>query len=100
MPPTSFAKEHEEVLLKQSDFRRDAVSMAHFASVVSNEREQKCREKMKAKNRLQAVNEDLQRKDGEIQEHEKRISDLEVKLKEFAEMYDIIKNADIVTVCL
>ena len=51
-------KEHEEVLLKQSDYRRDAVSMAHFASVVSNEREQKCREKMKAKNRLQAVQED------------------------------------------
>jgi len=85
-------KEHEEVLLKQSDYRRDAVSMAHFASVVSNEREQKCREKMKAKNRLQAVEEDCQRKDGEIEEHKKRIVDLEVKLKEFASMYDTIKN--------
>ncbi|CAF1403142.1 unnamed protein product [Rotaria magnacalcarata] len=85
-------KEHEEVLLKQSDYRRDAVSMAHFASVVSNEREQKCREKMKAKNRLQAVQEDLQRKRAEIHEHDKRIADLDVKLKEFAVMYDIIKN--------
>jgi hypothetical protein len=45
-------KEHEEVLLKQSDYRRHAISMAHFAFFISNEREQKCREKMKATIRL------------------------------------------------
>ena len=85
-------KEHEEVLLKQSDFRREAVALAHYASVISNEREQKCREKMKAKNRLQAVEEDSQRKTGEIREHRKRIVDLEIRLKEFAGMYDILKT--------
>jgi len=85
-------KEHEDVLLKQSDYRRDAVSMAHFASVVSNEREQKCREKIKAINRLESVKEDFQRKTNEIYEHQKRIFDLEIQLKEFAKMYEIIKN--------
>ncbi|UJR26651.1 hypothetical protein I4U23_007968 [Adineta vaga] len=85
-------KEHENVLLKQSDHRRDAVSLAHFASVISNEREQKCREKMKAKARLQSVQEDYQRKANEIYEHQKRIADLDIQLKEFAKMYEIIKN--------
>lgn len=85
-------KEHEEILLQQSTYRRDAVSMANFASVVSNEREQKCREKIKAKNRLQSVQEELQRKSSEIYEHQKRITDLDIQLTEFAKMYEIIKT--------
>ncbi|CAF0766109.1 unnamed protein product [Adineta ricciae] len=89
---TNAQKDHENILMQQSDYRRDAVSLAHFASVVSNEREQKCREKMKAKARLESALEEKQRKTNEIYEHQKRIVDLEIQLKEFATMYDVIKN--------
>ncbi|CAF1508554.1 unnamed protein product, partial [Adineta steineri] len=89
---TTAQKDQQEVQLRQDNCRRDAISMAHFASVVSNEREQKCREKMKAKHRLESVIEDLQRKNGEIYEHKKRIDDLEIQKKESAGMYEIVKG--------
>ncbi|CAF0929077.1 unnamed protein product [Brachionus calyciflorus] len=82
----------ERLLCDQSDCRIQAVEVTRLAAIKADEKEQKAREFMKAETRYKKALEDLKIKDNLIDEHQKRLRELKIKLQDFAKMYDVIKN--------
>ncbi|RNA21673.1 coiled-coil domain-containing protein [Brachionus plicatilis] len=82
----------ERLLCEQSDWRIEAVEVTRLAAIKADEKEQKAREFMKAETRYKKAMEDLKVKENLIDEHQKRLRELKIKLQDFAKMYDVIKN--------
>lgn len=88
---TSAAQE-QALLYEQSDLRIEVVELNRLAAIKADEREQKARDFMRAEIRFHKAEEDLQTKDLQIADHKKKEKEMEMKLKEFAKLYDVIKN--------
>ncbi|XP_013383517.1 coiled-coil domain-containing protein 146 [Lingula anatina] len=84
--------EEEQLLYEQSDLRIEVVELTRLAAIKADEREQKARDFMRAEMRYHRAIEDLKTKQLQIQDHAKKYQEMQVKLKEFAKLYDVIKN--------
>ncbi|ELU12496.1 hypothetical protein CAPTEDRAFT_228195 [Capitella teleta] len=84
--------EEERLLYEQSDLRIEVVELTRLAAIKNDEREQKARDFMRAEMRFHRAIQDLKTKQLQIQDHQKKYLEMQVKLKDFAKLYDIIKN--------
>ncbi|XP_064633168.1 coiled-coil domain-containing protein 146-like [Lineus longissimus] len=84
--------EEERLLYEQSDLRIEVVELTRLAAIKADEREQKARDFMRAEMRFHRAVEDLKTKKLQIQDHQKKYQEMLMKLKEFAKLYDVIKN--------
>ncbi|XP_025107836.1 coiled-coil domain-containing protein 146-like isoform X1 [Pomacea canaliculata] len=86
------AAEEQNLLYEQSDLRIEVVELTRLAAIKADEREQKARDFMRAEMRYHRAVEDLKTKQLQIQDHQKKSQEVQVKLKDFAKLYDVIKN--------
>ncbi|XP_052779091.1 coiled-coil domain-containing protein 146-like [Mya arenaria] len=86
------AAEEQNLLYEQSDLRIEVVELTRLAAIKADEREQKARDFMRAEMRYHKAVEDLKTKQLLIQDHEKKHKEMQIKLKDFAKLYDVIKN--------
>ncbi|XP_074646441.1 coiled-coil domain-containing protein 146-like [Tubulanus polymorphus] len=84
--------EEERLLYEQSDLRIEVVELTRLAAIKADEREQKARDFMRAEMRYHRAVEDLKTKKLQIQDNQKKFQEMQLRLKEFAKMYDVIKN--------
>ncbi|XP_019623769.1 PREDICTED: coiled-coil domain-containing protein 146-like [Branchiostoma belcheri] len=84
--------EEERLMYEQSDLRIEVVELQRLAAIKADEREQKARDLQRAQLRYQRALEDLKTKQLSITDNQKKHQEMQVKLKDFAKMYDIIKN--------
>lgn len=84
--------EEERLLYEQSDLKIEVIELTRLAAIKNDEREQKARDFMRAEMRYHRAVQDLKGKQLEIQDKQKKFQEMQVKLKEFAKLYDIIKN--------
>jgi len=86
------AAEEQNLLYEQSDLRIEVVELTRLAAIKADEREQKARDFMRAEMRYHKAVEDLKTKQLQIQDHQKKHQEMQIKLKDFAKLYDVIKN--------
>ncbi|XP_076468743.1 coiled-coil domain-containing protein 146-like [Babylonia areolata] len=86
------AAEEQNLLYEQSDLRIEVVELTRLAAIKADEREQKARDFMRAEMRYHRAVEDLKTKQLQIQDHQKKFQEMQIKLKDFAKLYDVIKN--------
>ncbi|CAL1531513.1 unnamed protein product [Lymnaea stagnalis] len=86
------AQEEQNLLFEQSDLRIEVVELTRLAAIKADEREQKARDFMRAEMKYHRAVEDLKTKQLQIQDHQKKHQEMLIKLKEFAKLYDVIKN--------
>ncbi|KAE8616378.1 hypothetical protein XENTR_v10008787 [Xenopus tropicalis] len=84
--------EEEQLVKEQSERREDLVNLTRLVQIKAEEREQKSRDLIKAKQRYQQVLQEVKGRQLIIGEHKKKNQDVQKRLKEFAKMYDIIRN--------
>ncbi|KAH9508117.1 hypothetical protein Btru_054756 [Bulinus truncatus] len=86
------ALEEQNLLYEQSDLRIEVVELTRLAAIKADEREQKARDFMRAETKYHRAVEDLKTRQLQIQDHQKKYQEMQIKLKEFAKLYDVIKN--------
>ncbi|XP_072181857.1 coiled-coil domain-containing protein 146-like [Diadema setosum] len=84
--------EEERLLYEQSDLRIEVVELTRLAAIKGDEREQKARDYMRAEMRYHRALDDLKSKDLAIIDNKKKYQEMMIRLREFAKMYDVIKN--------
>ena len=84
--------EEERLLYEQSDLRIEVVELTRLAAIKNDEREQKARDFMRAEMRFHRAIQDLKTKIIQIGDHMKKHSEVQLRLKDFATLYDVIKN--------
>ncbi|XP_040199404.1 coiled-coil domain-containing protein 146 [Rana temporaria] len=84
--------EEERLVKQQAECREELVNLTRLAQVKGDEREQKSRDFVKAQQRYTQVVQDIKGRDLLIGEHKKKNQEVQIRLKEFAKMYDIIRN--------
>lgn len=82
----------ERLLYQQGDLRIEVVELTRLAAIKNDEREQKARDFMRAEMRFNRAVQDVKTKDLQIQDYQKKLNELNIKLKDFAKLYDIIKT--------
>ncbi|BFZ08931.1 hypothetical protein BsWGS_11970 [Bradybaena similaris] len=86
------AAEEQNLLYEQSDLRIEVVELTRLAAIKADEREQKARDFMRAEMKYHRAVEDLKTKKLQIHDHQKKFQEMQLKLKEFAKLYDLIKT--------
>ncbi|XP_069834159.1 coiled-coil domain-containing protein 146 [Dendropsophus ebraccatus] len=84
--------EEEQLVKEQGECREDLVNLTRLVQIKADEREQKSRDFVKAQQRYQQVLQEIKGRDLIIGEHKKKNQEVQKRLKEFAKMYDIIRN--------
>ncbi|XP_041460505.1 coiled-coil domain-containing protein 146-like [Lytechinus variegatus] len=84
--------EEERLLYEQSDLRIEVVELTRLAAIKGDEREQKARDYMRAEMRYHRALDDLKAKDLSIIDNKKKYQEMMIRLREFAKLYDVIKN--------
>ncbi|CAD5119583.1 DgyrCDS8185 [Dimorphilus gyrociliatus] len=82
----------ERLLYQQGDLRIEVVELTRLAAIKNDEREQKARDFMRAEMRFNRAVQDVKTKDLQIQDYQKKLNELNIKLKDFAKLYDVIKT--------
>uniref|UniRef100_A0A0B6Y001 Cilia- and flagella-associated protein 58 central coiled coil domain-containing protein n=1 Tax=Arion vulgaris TaxID=1028688 RepID=A0A0B6Y001_9EUPU len=86
------AAEEQHLLFEQSDLRIEVVELSRLAAIKADEREQKARDFIRAEMKYHRAVEDVKTKKLQILDHQKNFQEMQLKLKEFAKLYDLIKN--------
>nr|XP_032827245.1 coiled-coil domain-containing protein 146-like [Petromyzon marinus] len=73
------------------ELREQLRSLLHLAQVKAEEREQKSRDSAKAKIRYERILQEVKAKDLSIVDHKKRHQEIVLRLKEFSQLYNVIK---------
>ncbi|XP_073508381.1 coiled-coil domain-containing protein 146 isoform X1 [Phyllobates terribilis] len=84
--------EEEQLVKEQGECREDLVNLTRLVQIKADEREQKSRDFVKAQQRYRLVLQEIKGRDLIIGEHKKKNQEVQKRLKEFAKMYDIIRN--------
>lgn len=84
--------EEEQLVKEQGECREEVVNLTRLVQIKADEREQKSRDFVKAQQRYQQVLQEIKGRDLIIGEHKKKNQEVQKRLKEFAQMYDIIRN--------
>ncbi|XP_055468960.1 coiled-coil domain-containing protein 146 [Psammomys obesus] len=83
----------ENKLLKEQDHLKDVVlSLARMTQIKLEEKEQKSKDFLKAQNKYSTVLKEIRSRDLEIKIYKKRKREVHRRLKEFAKLYDTIRN--------
>ncbi|XP_018585726.2 coiled-coil domain-containing protein 146 [Scleropages formosus] len=82
----------EQALIRESHQRRQELHhLTCLTQIKADEREQKSRELIKAKQRFSRIEQELRGKRLVIQEHKKQNQEVQARLRVFAKLYDILK---------
>ncbi|MBN3298360.1 CC146 protein, partial [Amia calva] len=73
-------------------YREELAHLTCLAQIKADEREQKSRDLVKAKQRYDRIKQELRSKSLVIQEHRKQYQEVQARLNAFAKLYDIIKD--------
>ncbi|KAG9489979.1 hypothetical protein GDO78_005738, partial [Eleutherodactylus coqui] len=84
--------EEEQLAKEQGECREELVNLTRLVQIKADEREQKSRDFVKAQQRYQQVLQEIKGRDLIIGEHKKKNQEVQKRLKEFAKIYDIIRN--------
>lgn len=84
--------EEEKLVKEQDECREEVVNLTRLAQIKAVEREQKSRDNKKAQLRIVQVKQAIKGKDVILAEHQRKNLELQKRLKEFAEMYNIIRS--------
>ncbi|KAJ1161711.1 hypothetical protein NDU88_002192 [Pleurodeles waltl] len=84
--------EEEKLVKEQDECREEVVNLTRLAQIKAVEREQKSRDNKKAQLRIVEVMQTIKGKDVILAEHQRKNQELQKRLKEFAEMYNIIRS--------
>ncbi|XP_018415938.1 PREDICTED: coiled-coil domain-containing protein 146 [Nanorana parkeri] len=84
--------EEERLVKLQAECREELVNLTRLAQIKGDEREQKSRDFVRAQQRYQQVLQEIKGRDLLIGEHKKQNQEVQKRLMEFAQMYDIIRN--------
>ncbi|RDD46769.1 Coiled-coil domain-containing protein 146 [Trichoplax sp. H2] len=84
--------EEELLISQQCELRDDVMDLGRMVAIKTDEREQKSRDFMRAELRYHRALEDLKIKDLAIQDAAKKNMEMQQRLKDFAKLYDVIKN--------
>ncbi|CAH2275721.1 Hypothetical predicted protein [Pelobates cultripes] len=84
--------EEEKLVKEQTERREELVNLTRLVQIKADEREQKSRDFVKAERRYHQVLQEIKGRDIIIGEHKKINQDVQKRLKEFAKMYDVIRN--------
>ncbi|CAK8672362.1 coiled-coil domain-containing protein 146-like [Clavelina lepadiformis] len=84
--------EEERLIKEQEELRAKVAELTRIAQIKADEREQKSRDYMKAEQRFHRAEQELKGKQLSINDHKKKNIEVQLRLQEFAKLYDIIKN--------
>uniref|UniRef100_F6ZCC7 Cilia- and flagella-associated protein 58 central coiled coil domain-containing protein n=1 Tax=Ciona intestinalis TaxID=7719 RepID=F6ZCC7_CIOIN len=84
--------EEERLIKQQEELRGVVVDLTRLAQIKADEREQKARDFMRADQRYHRAEQELKSKQLVINDHKKKNIEVQVRLQEFAKLYDVIKN--------
>ncbi|XP_069484152.1 coiled-coil domain-containing protein 146 [Ambystoma mexicanum] len=84
--------EEEKLVKEQDECREEVVNLTRLAQIKAVEREQKSRDYKKAQQRNVEIVQEIKGKDVVIAEHHRKNQELQKRLKDFAELYDIIRS--------
>ncbi|XP_068132313.1 coiled-coil domain-containing protein 146 [Hyperolius riggenbachi] len=89
---TQCIAEEEQLVKQQAECREELVNLTRLAQIKADEREQKSRDFVKSQQRHREILQEIKGRDLLIGEHKKKNQEVQKRLKEFAQMYDIIRN--------
>ncbi|XP_078495204.1 coiled-coil domain-containing protein 146 [Ciona intestinalis] len=84
--------EEERLIKQQEELRGVVVDLTRLAQIKADEREQKARDFMRADQRYHRAEQELKSKQLVINDHKKKNIEVQIRLQEFAKLYDVIKN--------
>jgi hypothetical protein len=84
--------EEERLLYEQSDLRVEVVELTRLAAIKRDEQAQKKRDLQRAEQHYVQVQQDVLIKQLQIDDHKKKDQEMQTRLKDFAQLYDVIKN--------
>ncbi|XP_063093681.1 coiled-coil domain-containing protein 146 isoform X2 [Cavia porcellus] len=84
--------EENKLIKNQENLRNLVFNLVHVIKVKTDEKEQKSKDFLKAKQKYNNLVKEIRSKDLEIRVHKKRRREIHRRLKEFAKLYDAIRN--------
>ncbi|KAM5236429.1 coiled-coil domain-containing protein 146 [Ctenodactylus gundi] len=83
----------ENSLLKEQEAMRDIVfHLGRMTQIKTDEREQKCKDFLRAQQKYNNIIREIKAKDLEIRIHKKKTREIHRRLREFAKLYDTVRN--------
>merc|ERR1711892_94329 len=90
---------HEEMLIeeehlfhRQEQERATLVELSRIRQIKEDEKEQKSRDLLRARERAERIVRELKQKELMLHDHKKRCLEIQLKQDDFAKLYDVIKN--------
>ncbi|XP_053320353.1 coiled-coil domain-containing protein 146 [Spea bombifrons] len=84
--------EEEKLVKEQGERREQLVNLTRLVQIKADEREQKSRDLIKAQQRYKQILQEIKARDLAIGEHKKKTQDINKRLKDFAKLYDVLRN--------
>eukprot|EP00116_Pleurobrachia_bachei_P001498 sb/3461760/ len=88
----SSLSEERQLVLDLVEFRAALQEITRITSLKTIERDNKAREYLKAEMRFHKAREDMKAKQHAIEDAAKKTAEMQTRLREFAKMYNVIKN--------
>lgn len=88
----SSLSEERQLVLDLVEFRAALQEITRITSLKTIERDNKAREYLKAEMRFHKAREDMRAKQHAIEDAAKKTAEMQTRLREFAKMYNVIKN--------
>ncbi|XP_066489764.1 coiled-coil domain-containing protein 146 isoform X1 [Tiliqua scincoides] len=84
--------EEDQLFKALEHYRDDVANLIRMTQLKADEREQKSKDFLKAQIRLNSIVREIKTKDFEIREYKKKQKSIQRQMKEYAKMYDIVRN--------
>ncbi|XP_075252758.1 coiled-coil domain-containing protein 146-like [Convolutriloba macropyga] len=85
-------EEEKNLRMDENEYRVEVIELTRLAAIKADEREQKARDCMKAEQRYTRAKEELKIKKMMEEDHKKKKREMEIKLSDYAKVYDLVKN--------
>ena len=85
-------EEEKNLRMDENEYRVEVIELTRLAAIKADEREQKARDFMKAEQRFTRAKEELKTKQMQEEDHKKKKREMDVKLQDYAKIYDLVKN--------
>ena len=85
-------EEEKNLRMDENEYRVEVIELTRLAAIKADEREQKARDCMKAEQRYTRAKEELKTKTMIEEDHKKKKREMEIKLADYAKVYDLVKN--------
>ncbi|XP_039219768.1 coiled-coil domain-containing protein 146 isoform X1 [Crotalus tigris] len=84
--------EEDQLIVAQEHYREELNNSIRMTQLKADEREQKCKDFLKAQLRLNNIIAEIKTKDFEIREHTKKQREIQRQMREFAKLYDVVRH--------